>query len=267
MQLAARVPSAALAPYVDRLWYFEGRDFGHAQECVMPGTAMQLLFNLQEDELRWWEGSSLSVAHRTCGAAVGGLYLAPFAIDTLEQQRVIGAVFRPGGASVVLGVPAPTLTGAHRALDSLWGAEAARLREQLLEAETAPQALALLDAALVARIGATFDPIVAHACHALERGVRIAVVASGVGLGEKRFRERFSTAVGVSPKSFARLARLQRVLTAAAVERPDWARLAQDCGYYDQAHLIQDFRVLTGMTPSAYRPRTSTQHNHVVIPG
>jgi AraC-like DNA-binding protein len=265
MQVVLRVPSPPLAPYVSHLWYCERRELGHVRELVLPGTPMQLLINLHEDDLRWWDGSSLAVAHRTRGAAVGGYYLAPFAIDTAGQQRVIGAVFRPGGAAAVLGVPADALAATHTALESLWADAAAHLRERLLGAVAPQQALEMLDASLAERIAGPLDPLVLHACKALAGGARITDVARDVGLGPKRLRERFTASVGVSPKSYARLARLQRVLIAASSKRPDWAELAQDCGYYDQAHLIQEFRQLTGMTPTAYRPRTHSEHNHVVI--
>ena len=87
-----------------------------------------------------------------------------------------------------------------------------------------------------------------------------------LGLGEKRLRQLFSSQVGVTPKRFARIARMQALLTlAAASEAPRWAALAVACGYYDQAHLIQEFRSLTGLTPSSYRARTPGEHNHVVL--
>jgi AraC-like DNA-binding protein len=267
MYAVLRGPSPQLAPFVSRLWYVEGRDFDHARERVLPGTTLQLLINLHEDELRWWGDESFSAGHRTRGAAVGGLYLEPFAIDTLEQQRVLGAVFRPGAAAAVLGVPADALTGTHTALESLWGADAARLRERLLGAARPDQALSILDSSLVERIVGPLDPVASYACRALDRGVRVAAIARDVGLGPKRLRERFSAAVGVTPKSYARLARLQHLLVAAAApRRPDWAELALRCGYYDQAHLIQEFRSLTGLTPTAYRPREQDDHNHVVLP-
>ena len=248
------------------LWYFEGGELLHGRERIMPGTTLQLLVNLHEDELRAWHGPAFAAAQRTRGAAVSGLYLQPFAIDTHGQRRVVGAVFRPGAAAVVLGVPSDALAGAHTELEALWSAGAATLRERLLEAQSPARVLALLDALLVERISGELDPIVTAACRELERGARVAAVADHVGLGRKRLGERFSAAVGVSPKAYARLARLQRVLGAAAgPKRLDWAQLAVLCGYYDQAHLIQEFRELSGVTPAHYRPRAAGELNHMVL--
>jgi AraC-like DNA-binding protein len=72
--------------------------------------------------------------------------------------------------------------------------------------------------------------------------------------------------VGLTPKRFARVRRLQRILDAAARNvNVDWAEAAVEHGYYDQAHLINDFRELTGITPTAYRPRAAHERNHVPL--
>jgi AraC-like DNA-binding protein len=59
--------------------------------------------------------------------------------------------------------------------------------------------------------------------------------------------------VGVPPKTFARVVRLQRLLEALRSARdPHWSALATWAGYYDQSHLVAEFKELTGVTPSAW---------------
>jgi AraC-like DNA-binding protein len=93
-------------------------------------------------------------------------------------------------------------------------------------------------------------------------------VADRVGQTRKTLAGRFSTVVGLTPKRFARVRRFQRLL-AAVGDGPDvdWARLAIECRYYDQAHLIRDFRAFTDGCPTAYRPRSATDRNHQPLPG
>jgi AraC-like DNA-binding protein len=60
--------------------------------------------------------------------------------------------------------------------------------------------------------------------------------------------------------------RFQRVVRAAAQPTgTDWARLAAEAGYHDQAHLIHEFRVHAGRTPGDYRPRSPGEPNHVPV--
>ncbi|MGH8930211.1 MAG: helix-turn-helix domain-containing protein, partial [Egibacteraceae bacterium] len=91
-----------------------------------------------------------------------------------------------------------------------------------------------------------------------------------LGMTPKRLARRFADEVGLTPKRFARVRRFQRLLVAAgdaarAAAGVDWARLASECGYYDQAHLIHDFRAFSGMSPSSYRPRSAWERNHVQL--
>jgi AraC-like DNA-binding protein len=265
MSILVRPPSPALAPFVRLLWWFEDPHIAHMHERILPGTGMQILVNLDEDRFRVWEGTGLNVEHSVRGFSVSGLYDHAFAIDTRSQRRLIGAVLYPGAAPAVLGVPADTLASRHVELNDLWGRGAALVRQQLLDAQTPAAALALFDELLAQRISAMVDPHVAFALAALERNTRVVEVARELGWSQKRFRRQFSLAVGVTPKCYARIARLQRLLVCVKAHSHGWAQLASDAGYYDQAHLIAEFRALTGLTPSAYRPRAEDEHNHVVL--
>ena len=74
-------------------------------------------------------------------------------------------------------------------------------------------------------------------------------------MSERHFRRLFRDAVGLGPKTFARLARFRRAMSAAAASASTstpWARLAAEVGYYDQAHLIAECRAIAGATPAAF---------------
>ena len=55
------------------------------------------------------------------------------------------------------------------------------------------------------------------------------------------------------PKLFARILRFEHALEFADGAEIGWAEIAQRCGYYDQAHMIRDFRAFTGRSPSGYQ--------------
>lgn len=64
---------------------------------------------------------------------------------------------------------------------------------------------------------------------------------------------RFKRQVGVAPKQFCRLTRFRALFEAVySSPRVDWAAAAVDCGYYDQAHLIAEFKEFTGLTPTEF---------------
>jgi len=96
--------------------------------------------------------------------------------------------------------------------------------------------------------------------------VRVRDVADRVGLGSRRFMELFREQTGLTPKSFQRVRRFQQVLCALhAHSEKNWATVAYNCGYYDQAHFIHDFRLFSGLTPSEYVAIATPHLNHVPL--
>lgn len=77
-------------------------------------------------------------------------------------------------------------------------------------------------------------------------------VAVDLGVSERRLRRVFRETVGVSTKAFARLTRFHRALHAAHEDgHASWGSIAATAGYYDEAHLIAEFRAIAGVTPRA----------------
>ena len=89
----------------------------------------------------------------------------------------------------------------------------------------------------------------------------VAAIAGRAGVTPRHLQRRFSSRVGVPPKTLARILRFQNTLRHRArslAASPDWLRVAIDCGYTDQSHLIRDYTQLAGGTPPAsMRPRAS----------
>jgi methylphosphotriester-DNA--protein-cysteine methyltransferase len=85
-----------------------------------------------------------------------------------------------------------------------------------------------------------------------ERGaVRIAALANDHSFGMRQFERRFEREIGVSPKSFARIARFQSALDAKLVApQRTWLDIAHSFGYHDQMHMIHDFEALGRTTPT-----------------
>jgi AraC-like DNA-binding protein len=170
-------------------------------------------------------------------------------------QRAITARLRLGAQHVVLGIPAAAIAGRIVALEELWGdAETRRLLERLADARDMVQAAAILDSAIAERLRlaaaqGTRTGLAIDAADRLRRA-NVGAVAADLGVSERHLRRVFRETVGVSPKVFAKLARFRRALQAARVEgQASWANVAAHAGYYDQAHLIAEFRAIAGVTP------------------
>ncbi len=233
---------------------------------MLPTAAVSLMVNLHEDEFRTYDGPEAPAPERTRGAVLAGPRSRHVVIDTEEQRSLVEVTFELGGALPFFGVPMSAVRDQLVELEALWGRDGRLLRERLLEAATAEQRLSLVESALCERLAGQPepDPLVAGAAAAFERGLPVAAVADEVGMLPKRFARRFGERVGLTPKRYSRVRRLQRILGALeAGVAVRWAEVAVAHGFADQAHLVNEFRELTGVTPTAYRARSQAERNHV----
>ncbi len=175
--------------------------------------------------------------------------------------RAVIVQFKPGWSTPLFGVAANTLTDQIVRLEDLWGRSGRDLRAELLAARSVPEILDRLSRAIAARSVDTFEPASARLARRAVRllegdEVRVDRVAEQLGVTARHLRRAFTESVGIGPKDFARTVRLQRAVRMAATSH-DWGRIAVDAGYYDQAHLIADFRELVGLTPGAFVKRAA----------
>lgn len=250
LQYVARPPTPALANIVEYVWASQGAP-AHAQERVVPTGTLELFVSLVDvgGKIRDADGRD----QKFSGAAgVAGAYRQPFMFDTHENASVVGVHFKPGQAGVVLGVPPGELMDRHFDLEDIWGRGARELRERLCAATTTSERFAILEAELVSRLDARRVPsVVTYALDVLAGPqARVGGIAKAAGLSQRRLIELFTAAVGITPKRFGRVLRFHRATALARNAALDWTRVAHQCGYYDQAHLIRDFRELADMTPS-----------------
>ena len=179
-------------------------------------------------------------------------------------QRTVFIRLPLGACHAVLGKPAAEFAGRIVALGDLWNTAATqRLEEQLAVAEDTGAAVAALKAAIAEQLELgtlkTSTWLVKSAVRRLESR-SVASVAEDLGISERHLRRVFLEVVGLSPKAFFKLTRFQRALRAAQDGRnPAWSDIAVGAGYYDQAHLIADFRSIAGATPREFLAEVRAQ--------
>jgi len=262
-------PSPPLLQHVEYLWYHEGVDSPPLR--LLPDGAIELVIDLT-DRPRTWRDRDLRNVRRVRGSWISGQHSFAIAVDGAVGSRMIGAHFRPGGAFPFIPGPVADLTDTVVEMDCLWGSFADELRERLLEEPRIDAQLGILENALLRRAAGrlTIDRSLAYALHWLQASpetVTVRHTASRVGVSQKRLIAMFERRVGLKPKMFSRVMRLQRVLRH--IERAPstpWSRLAATYGYYDQSHLINDFTALTGLRPAEYLRDEWDELNWVLAP-
>lgn len=265
LHIVARPRSPALTPFIASFHYHES-DFAAAVERILPTGQAHLMVNLDEDEFRTYSGPECQTTFSLKGAVFAGPHGQFTAIDTVEQRRLVAVEFKLGGAAAFLPMPLSEVCNQAVQMRDLWDRDGALLRERLLDAPTPAAKFRVLERVLLEHLVRLPDPAIAAAMNLMNRGASLAAARTCVGLLPSTFVRRFREQVGLTPKRFSRVRRLHRILRAA--QNPsgvDWCRIAADHGYTDQAHLIHDFRDLTGISPTAYRPASPKRRNHVPL--
>lgn len=186
-----------------------------------------------------------------------GLYPGFVLMNSTGRAECIQVDFTPLGARRFFGIPMREIAQRMVRLDDLGDPDIARLRERLGAESDWRRRFGLVETVLLRRlagapprreaIAQAFDRILAS------RGtMRIDALARSLDCSRKHLNQQFGEDIGIGPKATARMVRFNRALALARrAEAADWALIAAECGYADQAHLVREFRVFSGATPSA----------------
>jgi AraC-like DNA-binding protein len=218
-----------------------------APQRVVPDGRSELILNFGQPFEFLEDGEWRGQPH--CFFA--GQIDSPLMLRPQGSAKTLGVGFHPDGVAKLLGHPVNELTGQFTPVEDLNKALSLKL-EQALEA---PDPVAAVEAALwsAEKKSRGGDAVVAESIRriTLAKGlVDLAALARDLGLSTRQLERRFGAAVGLSPKVFCRIQRFTNVFRVLGKPSRDWVETALECGYYDQAHLIRDCKILSGSTPA-----------------
>jgi AraC-like DNA-binding protein len=263
------LPGPPLDEFVDNFWLIEGGQAPRLEKILPCGTS-ELVVNLKNNEIHIHDPKQPAGYRRFSGAVFSGTYSQSFACNAVQHEAIIGVHFKPGGAFPFLNTEASELTNTHANLDDLWGRPGLELRERLCTAATSQQRFQIMKSALRDRLqyhtnGQKQTKIALEMFGRAGNGAMVQAVSRELGFSQRRFIQMFNAHVGLTPKVFCRILRFQRArVLAEKLAAPDWAELAIACGYFDQSHLIKDFKEFSGSTPNIYSIFSNTAtHSHL----
>lgn len=255
-----RPPASALRPWLWNYWEFrvESDEPGPVPHHVPP------------------DGSTSIAAAYGGGKLVqliaSGPRLDPFVVPATPGSHYWGVRCRPESGCLVLGTRSETLTNRSQPLTLLAPALAAGISEALVTAGNFSDAVTAMDRIFTDHLAGVEapDPLVREAVDRLvAQGADLSIGALAVELqaSERTLRRRFRIATGLTPKQFARIYRFRSAaMTLLEEQHPGWSRVASGTGFADQAHMIHEFKQLTGLTPEKLGDRVrTTRHGDLVV--
>jgi AraC-like DNA-binding protein len=222
-------------------------------DMVIACADVFLTFNLGDPLLQSPGGGWMKTRTHVVGPIT-----RPGSMPVAGRVELLGITFRPGWASLFLQAPAEEVTDQTIPLDHFWGTAGRDLEEQLREAITVRQRLRLIEQELLRRLSAAppLDrtmPRIAALVLRSGGAMTIEHLSTLSGFTRQHLARRFRRELGISPKLYCRLVRFQNTMNRLSIAPPrDWASVAVKLGYYDQAHLIADFKEFSGFTPTTF---------------
>ncbi|HEY2506611.1 MAG TPA: helix-turn-helix domain-containing protein [Streptosporangiaceae bacterium] len=281
-EFAWHVPPPALRPFAFGYSGFRQAGVEPVRHRGLPSPYLTLIFTLDEP-LMLAAHPDPQQPPGSFETLAGGLHTRPALIVHDGWQSGIQLMLDPLSARGILGLPAGELAGIDVDATAVLGPLAAQIQDRLREAATWAERFAILDQVLLARVGPRAARAAGHADFGVSSEVRyawralqrsggnasVAAITAETGWSERYLRARFQAETGLAPKAAARVIRFDRAKTAlrkrASARRGSGdpnrpacagglglADLAAEHGYFDQAHLDREFRLLAGCPPTTW---------------
>ncbi len=243
-------PSASLAPYVKNYWLLKTAGDSDVARTVPTGM-MSLIFHRGRRLLSVHD----NVVHQRVFLSGQERTFADLQYD--GQVDMISVVFHPAGARAFFDLPMGLAKGLRLTAGDLEDKELAILEGSLTSTGDDRMCILLIEQFLFRRLRRLTE----YNLRRIETAIalinsgesNVSALANAACLSSKQFDRVFSEYVGAHPKEFSRTVRFQRALHKLETgSKISWASLAADCGYFDQSHMIREFRALSGYTPGDY---------------
>jgi AraC-like DNA-binding protein len=246
-------PHPVLHDTVKCFWTHEATYSADQLQSITPDGCVELIFNFGSPYLLF----TTTPPQALPAAVLVGFQKKTLPIRVVGTVKVVAARLFAWGALALLREEICTHDGAVTALGVGWNMLVQRLESQVTQGryEEARATLQefLLPRALMRAYDSKLVRTAAKLLYHTKGQCRIEELADYCHTSVRQLERRFQRVVGASPKFFARTLRFeqaQRRLMFAP--ETDLTQLAYQCGYFDQAHFIKEFKAFAGMTPSEY---------------
>jgi AraC-like DNA-binding protein len=237
-------PSAALAAFVDYHWYVGWRAVEPHRQEVLPQPRVHVAAELVNGRPR---------------LLVHGVYREPFVRTLTGTGHTLGAAFHPGGFRPLLRRSVGSISGSVVPAAELLYADDGPAAARILAARDTPVMMDALESYLAA-LDPEPDPVVEEVRALVQQAesdrtvTRAEQLAARASRSLRSLQRMFSEYVGIGPKwVITRFRILDAAAAAHGGEPVDWAALALDLGFTDQAHLTRTFTSVVGTPPATYR--------------
>lgn len=276
MLLLTRQPSGPLRYAVEHITFHQGYCPPHAREVFVPDGGCDVVIDLSDAPKQRWHDEHGDRADTHKRGWVSGMRTSRIIIGTGSGAPMMVLRLRPGALPALTGLPACELNDTVVDLDLLLGDRFSAVRDALGEELERAGVDAMLEKA--ERILAPLFPqhgtgqarlSIAYEVVKQQGGNgSVRAISDALGCSQKHLIDLFQRHFGLGPKRFSSVFRFQSLMHRLEKEaEPDWTQLALEHGYYDQSHMVNTFREMTGLSPTRYMEAKGPYMNWLPVNG
>ena len=271
MVLRVHIPSFPLNQFFEAFIYFERVEHAHTVDRFLPNGDTEILIDFNDAPQFIYDNDTLKEIQACNRVWTSGLRTRPITIPSGNGSVMMVISFKKGMAAPFFPFPMDEISNSVVDADLVWGTDFADLREKLLETKDVERRFRVVEDFLLTKFRSQLepDPCVEFAVREMiahPDDLSIAKMNRQIGYSQKHFTQMFRKKVGATPKAFLKIMRFQKaVQTIDAAVQIDWGEIALTCGFYDQAHFINDFKHFSGFTPERYAQIHTNYQNYIPV--
>jgi AraC-like DNA-binding protein len=250
-------PPLCLKPYVRYYWTLKLKSppVSHASQRLLA-ESFEFIFNLAAPiEFINCDGQ----IKRISTTGITGPMSLPMRMSSTGPLNLFGICFQPGGGYPFFKYPAHELVNQYPDVDDLWGPKGREFVASIQnDCQTTKSCIEAVNAYLINRLESNLrdDSVAQEAIETIEKYkglITVEQLSHHLGLSRRHLTRKFKERIGMTPKQLCRNIRFKQVYKLIeTASYNSWADVAVTCGYYDQSHLINEFKYFTGSSPDAY---------------
>jgi len=245
-------PSDVLAFYIKHYWILEIESHTSISERIIPTGYVNLVFHKAD---RMYSSSQKSLQPQSFICGQNSDYAD---LSAKGKVYMIVVVFQPHGANAFFNIPIDKFYGQCISVNDIESKHLSELEDRIQNTDNNNQCINLIEKYLIRKLYSLENYQYKRIISTIQQintqtQINITNLADKACLSTKQFNRIFMQYVGTSPKEFSRIIRFQRSLyTLQTKPEISLTELSYHCGYYDQSHLIRDFKSFSGYNPSEY---------------
>jgi AraC-like DNA-binding protein len=267
----AYIPFHPLNQFIENFIYYKDYNPTHSVDRFLPDGNSNVVIDLTDYPKFIYDNHSLKEIQTCRNIWFSGIRNKFITIPSGRDSEMFVINFRKGKAYPFVEMPMHELTDYVVDGELVMSGEILNMREALLAEASAVKKFQFAEQYLfhTFKPKLTVNPFIDYSVNRILQSphqLSINHLSERVGFSQKHLIKIFKEHVGVTPKTFLKIIRFQKAIQQIENQTlTNWAGVAFESGYYDQAHFIHDFKEFSGFTPRQFLGVKRDFTNYVAV--